>query len=95
MVVLSKLSKISSYSYHGVRVSHAAYTAAIVFYLGGVLYPRWMKYKRNADQNGKVSLTRNNVGPRKSSPSVNREFLTQLRSLLKVRVLKVNVKVAY
>ena len=86
MVVLSKLSKISSYSYHGVTVSQAAYTAGIVFYLGGVLYPRWIKYKKSADQEGKVSHTVNNTGPRKSSPSVNGEFFTQLKTLLKVSV---------
>ena len=79
MVVLSKLSKISSYSYHGVTVSQAAYTAGIVFYLGGVLYPRWVKSK-NAD------ITKNNIGPRKSSPSVNGDFFIQLKKLLKVNV---------
>ena len=84
MVVLSKLSKISSYSYHGVTVSQAAYTAGIVFYLGGVLYPRWMKSNKNADQEGKVSHTKNSIGPRKSSPSVNRDFFSQLKKLLKV-----------
>ena len=79
MVVLSKLSKISSYSYHGVTVSQAACTAGIVFYLGGVLYPRWVKSK-NAD------ITKNNIGPRKSSPSVNGDFFIQLKKLLKVNV---------
>ena len=86
MVVLSKLSKISSCSYHGVTVSQAAYTAGIVFYLGGVLYPRWIKYKKKTDQEGKVSYTKNNIGPRKSSPSVNGDFFTQLKNLLKVSV---------
>ena len=86
MVVLSKLSKISSYSYHGVTVSKAAYTATIVFYIGGVLYPRWIKYKKSADQGGTGSHKVNNTDPRKSSPSVNGEFFTQLKTLLKVSV---------
>ena len=85
MVVLSKLSKISSYSYHGVTVTQVAYTAGIVFYLGGVLYPRWIKHK-NADQEGKVSHAKNQIGPRKSNPSVNGDFFNQLKKLLKVSV---------
>ena len=86
MVVLSKLYKISSYNYHGVTVRQAAYTAGIVLYLGGVLYPRWIRYHKNSDPEGKVSHTKKNIGSRKSSPSVNGDFFIQLKKLLKVSV---------
>ena len=80
MGVLSKLSKISSYSYHGVTVSQAAYTAALALYLGGLLYPRWRK-----NRGGPLALPEEEARQSKrSGPSVNREFFIKLRNLLKV-----------
>ena len=87
MVVLSKLSKVSSYSYHGVSLSQAACTAAIAAYLGGVLYPRWRKYKQKPART-ELSLSGDGSSKDKSGPSVNRDFFVQLRRLLKVSVIK-------
>ena len=80
MGVLSKLCKISSYSYHGVTVSQAAYTAGLALYLGGLLYPRWRK-----NRGGHLALPEEEARQSKrSGPSVNREFFVKLRNLLKV-----------
>ena len=87
MVVLSKLSKVSSYSYHGVSLSQAACTAAIAAYLGGVLYPRWRKYKQKPART-ELSLSGDGSSKDKSGPSVNRDFFVQLRKLLKVSLNK-------
>ena len=83
MGVLSKYFE-GSRSLKDITLTEAAYSAAALSFLGGVVYPKWLSYKRSVKKKKETSHTSSTANQPSKGPAVNRKFFEQLRKLIKV-----------